>query len=634
MPSQRYLTKSRFKTAYPCARKLYYLDRHEYGNNQRENEFLEALAQGGFQVGALAKIQYADGIDLEDLESTIAIQRTNELLKQENVTLFEAAISIDHYLVRVDILVKTGNTIRIIEAKAKGFSENKDEMMRKDGKGVQSIWEPYLIDITFQTWVAHKLLPQFKIESSLLLVNKEAIATVDQLHQNFKIINLQGRSRVEIRKGTNKNTIGQPLLMEIDVADEIDFLMNKKTFPGSLGFSEFAESLATHLTNESIPPKNIGNACKNCEFRISKELKMSGKKSGFEQCWIEDGKLTPAQLDEKLIFDIWNFKNTEKMISEGKYFIHDLEEEDLASKGKLSKTAERQWLQIQKVKTHDSTPFLDLNGIKTAFSKFKYPLHFIDFETSMVAIPFHQGRRPYEQIAFQFSHHTLDRDGQVRHADEFIHFTPGEFPNFDFVRKLKKSLSNDDGTIFRYADHENTVLRQIMSQIESLPPGLALPDTDELVEFIQSITRPKDGEPGSPGLRCMIDLKKIITDYYYHPLMGGSNSIKKVIPAMMGTSSFLQKKYPKWATNDPYQLLKPVFQDIPQDTFDVDSPLFTDESIDDGGAAMTAWARMQFTEMKPIERNAIVESLLRYCELDTLSMVWIIEYLGHEAGLT
>ena len=34
----------------------------------------------------------------------------------------------------------------------------------------------------------------------------------------------------------------------------------------------------------------------------------------------------------------------------------------------------------------------------------------------MVAIPFHEGRRPYEQIAFQFSHHVIREDGSVAHV--------------------------------------------------------------------------------------------------------------------------------------------------------------------------------------------------------------------------
>ena len=47
--------------------------------------------------------------------------------------------------------------------------------------------------------------------------------------------------------------------------------------------------------------------------------------------------------------------------------------------------------------------------------------------------------------------------------------------------------------------------------------------------------------------------------------------------------------------------------------------------IADGGAAMIAYARMQFTEMKEEERHRIRKALLRYCELDTFAMVMIYE---------
>ena len=54
--------------------------------------------------------------------------------------------------------------------------------------------------------------------------------------------------------------------------------------------------------------------------------------------------------------------------------------------------------------------------------KWKFPLNFIDFETSMSALPFNKGRRPYEQIAFQFSHHTVNEDGIIRHAIRIYQF--------------------------------------------------------------------------------------------------------------------------------------------------------------------------------------------------------------------
>ena len=60
----------------------------------------------------------------------------------------------------------------------------------------------------------------------------------------------------------------------------------------------------------------------------------------------------------------------------------------------------------------------------------------------------------------------------------------------------------------------------------------------------------------------------------------------------------------------------------------METPPLTDiEMINEGGGASVAWARMQFSEMSDQERKAIADGLLRYCELDTLSMVWLVEYI-------
>ena len=40
---------------------------------------------------------------------------------------------------------------------------------------------------------------------------------------------------------------------------------------------------------------------------------------------------------------------------------------------------------------------------------------------------------------------------------------------------------------------------------------------------------------------------------------------------------------------------------------------------------MTAYAKMQFEEMKEYERGELQSSLLKYCELDTFAMVMIYE---------
>ena len=47
--------------------------------------------------------------------------------------------------------------------------------------------------------------------------------------------------------------------------------------------------------------------------------------------------------------------------------------------------------------------------------------------------------------------------------------------------------------------------------------------------------------------------------------------------------------------------------------------------IAEGGAAATAYSRLQFEDISPEARAKINAALLRYCELDTLAMVMIVQ---------
>ena len=122
------LTKSRFKTALECPNKLFFTSKKEYVNNKSEDPFLQALASGGFQVEALARLHYPNGIfiDTENYEYDKAVQLTQEALKQENVVIYEAAFQFEGLFIRTDIIVKTGNTIKLIEVKAKSFNPNEE----------------------------------------------------------------------------------------------------------------------------------------------------------------------------------------------------------------------------------------------------------------------------------------------------------------------------------------------------------------------------------------------------------------------------------------------------------------------------------------------------------------------------
>ena len=85
MATPRYLTKSRFKLAVDCPTKLFYSGKgKEYRDTMAENNFLAMLAEGGHQVGALAKLRYPGGIEIEGLNHAEAEAKTHEYLKRED----------------------------------------------------------------------------------------------------------------------------------------------------------------------------------------------------------------------------------------------------------------------------------------------------------------------------------------------------------------------------------------------------------------------------------------------------------------------------------------------------------------------------------------------------------------------
>jgi hypothetical protein len=87
---------------------------------------------------------------------------------------------------------------------------------------------------------------------------------------------------------------------------------------------------------------------------------------------------------------------------------------------------------------------------------------------------------------------------------------------------------------------------------------------------------------------------------YYVPAMGGSFSIKSVLPAL----------FPGEQELDYHNL---------------------DERCQNGGDAMTIFPRIK--DMEPAEAAASREALLHYCELDTWAMVKVWQKLKEKAGV-
>lgn len=165
------LTKSKFKLALDRPTKLYYIDKPQYANQQAENSFLKALAEGGYQVEALARCYFPEGVFIKSSDEESALDATKRLLEKESITLFEAEILHQRYLIRTDILIKNQNHLKLIEIKAKSIDhEEIKTIVKKDGT-INAKWKPYIADVAFQKWVLQHAFPNFRISSYLMLVD-------------------------------------------------------------------------------------------------------------------------------------------------------------------------------------------------------------------------------------------------------------------------------------------------------------------------------------------------------------------------------------------------------------------------------------------------------------------------------
>ena len=657
MSSPRYLTKSRFKLAIDCETKLFYTNKKEYPDQKIDDSFLAALAEGGFQVGELAKYYYPGGVEIPYGPYDKMLEETNKLLERDKVIIYEATVKYKNLFIRVDVLVKDGNNIDLIEVKAKSFEEEDSfGFLNKRGK-LDRDWKEYVYDVAFQKLVLKKALPHFNVKAYLCLADKNSRATVEGLNQNFLLVNENDRTGVAAKPGLKKEDLGEEILITVNVDDILHNIYNGSDFQESetMSFEDWVFYLADHYKKDIKINSLINGNCKACEFRCSVEEEQVGLKSGFKECWKAQAGFTDSDFDKPSMLDVWDFRRKDKMIDQSKYFMEDLTKDDigynLASDKGMSRT-ERQWLQIEKAITNDPEPEIDIEDLKAEMKTWKYPLHFIDFETSAVAIPFHKGMCPYEGIAFQYSHHIVYEDGTIEHKGEYLNTEKWKFPNFEFAMNLKKELEDDVGTIFRYHNHENTYLNMIYRQLKAANKE-DVENKDELMKWIKTITHSTGNSTEEwCGDRDMVDLYKVVKNYYYDPAMGGSISLKAVLPAVLNSSKYLQDKYAQpiygspdemkslnftnqiWIKLDddekvisPYKQLPPMFEDIDTEALDL---LMSNKDLADGGAAMTAYARMQFAEMSGIESYELQKALLKYCELDTLAMVMIWEFLEYD----
>ena len=214
----------------------------------------------------------------------------------------------------------------------------------------------------------------------------------------------------------------------------------------------------------------------------------------------------------------------------------------------------------------------DHDAVKEFLDSLWYPLYFLDFETSMEAIPPYDGIRPYQQVPFQYSLHHMDQKGGELKHDEFL-AAPRTDPRKGLIEKLVSEIPDNVCVLAYNAGFEKARLRDLVQWF---------PEYADKIEKIIENTR----DLANPFRRYDI----------YNWQQYGSYSLKYVLPAMVPDFSY--------------------------DHLDVQN----------GGMAMDAYATMNRSD-DPEEIAKIRQSLLEYCKLDTLAMVKILESLLKTGGL-
>lgn len=198
----------------------------------------------------------------------------------------------------------------------------------------------------------------------------------------------------------------------------------------------------------------------------------------------------------------------------------------------------------------------------------QYPVHHLDVETVMLALPRYPATRPYQSLPVQWSNHIELESGELLHH-EFLHTEASE-PRKRWAEALIESLG-ERGSIVVYSTYEETIIRRL---------------ADAFPEYTSACTA---------ILKRLWDLLEIIQGHYYHPAFNGSYSIKSVLPAM------------------------------------VPSLGYHDLAIQEGGHAAAEYYRMVFIETDWVEQAVIREALLRYCARDTMAMVALRRELARKA---
>ncbi len=196
-----------------------------------------------------------------------------------------------------------------------------------------------------------------------------------------------------------------------------------------------------------------------------------------------------------------------------------------------------------------------------------WPVYHLDFETFQSPIPRWDGVKPYQQVTSQFSIHIQDAPALISRHLEFL-AEAGPDPRRAVALALVEAIPQGACVAAYNMSFERGRIRELAD---------ACPDLkDRLMGIHDAI------------IDLMVPFQK---GWLYNPAMGSSYSIKAVLPAFFPGDSGLD-----------YHALPTVHN-----------------------GAQAAAAYLALEGLPPDELERAREGLLRYCELDTLAMVKVLD---------
>jgi hypothetical protein len=206
-----------------------------------------------------------------------------------------------------------------------------------------------------------------------------------------------------------------------------------------------------------------------------------------------------------------------------------------------------------------------LPGARQFVASLDYPRYYLDFETIMPAVPIWAGTRPYETLPMQWSCHYEPEPGRLDHAD-FLDLA-GDPPMRRLAESMIRALGKE-GPVLMYTTYERTVINNLIERC---------PDIEAPLQAI---------------VDRLVDLHPPVQQFYYHPAMAGSWSLKAVLPTI--------------APDMQYSEL---------------------EGIQEGTAASEGYLEAIHPDTDPERKAELKEQLLRYCKFDTEAMVRLVQFL-------